>query len=267
MKLLSILFALCCAAPAVAADAPRPIRLSTTTSTEASGLLGQLLPQFEAQSGMKVHVIAVGTGKALELAKNGDVDVALVHAREAEDKFVAAGYGVRRHDVMYNDFVLLGPPADPAAIGAGRDVLAALRKIVSSGARFVSRGDASGTEQKELGYWAQLGVKPQGAAYVSAGQGMMEVLNMASQMQAYTLSDRATFAAGAPRLQLRIVAEGDSAMLNPYGVIAVNPARHPGVNAAGAQALIDWLTGPRGQAAIAGFKIAGKQVFFPSAQK
>jgi tungstate transport system substrate-binding protein len=254
---------LLCATLAHAAD-PRVLRLSTTTSTEASGLLGALLPAFTRDTGIRVDVIAVGTGKALELAKNGDVDSALVHARAAEDKFVADGYGVDRRDVMFNDFVLLGPPADPARVKGGRDVLTALRAVAGSGARFVSRGDGSGTDLREQEYWRALAVKPQGAAYVSAGQGMMEVLHMASEMRAYTLSDRATFAAGALRLELRIVVEGDPRMLNPYGVIAVNPARHPGVNFRAAQAFADWLTSEAGRKRIAAFTIGGSQVFFPT---
>lgn len=256
---LSTLFA------AVAAFADTAVvRISTTTSTENSGLLKAILPQFEAKSGMRVQVIAVGTGKALELAKNGDVDVALVHARAAEDKFVAAGYGVNRRDVMYNDFVLVGPATDPAQIRGGQDVIAALRKIAGSKVRFISRGDQSGTDLMEQAYWREAGTKPQGPAYVSAGLGMGEVLNMAAQLQAYTLSDRATYAAYRARTGLAILCQGDKKMTNPYGIIAVNPARYPDANSAGANRLIAWLTSDEGQQSIANFRPDGQQLFFPA---
>ena len=253
---------------APAAFCQQVLKLSTTTSTENSGLLAYLFPSFEAKSGMKVQVISVGTGKALELAKNGDVDVTLVHARPSEDKFVAEGYGVNRRDVMYNDFILVGPPGDPAGVKtAGKDVLKGLKKIVDSHARFISRGDNSGTEQMEQAYWKQLGSKPTGSAYVSAGLGMGEVLNMASELHAYTLTDRATYLAYRAKTDLTIVLEGDPRMFNPYGIIAVNPARHPGINYKGAMQLIDWITSREGQGKIAGFRIEGKQVFFPSANR
>lgn len=243
------------------------LRLSTTTSTENSGLLAVLLPAFEAKHGIKVHVIAVGTGKALELAKNGDVDVTLVHARAAEDKFVAAGHGIGRRDVMYNDFVVAGPSSDPARIAGGKDVLAAFRKIAAADVRFVSRGDNSGTDIMEKGYWKQAGAMPQGAGYVSAGLGMGEVLNMAAEMQAYTLADRATYATYKARTGLAILVQGDPKMYNPYGIIAVNPARHQGVNYTGARKLIEWITSPDGQARIAAFRPQGQQLFFPVARR
>jgi tungstate transport system substrate-binding protein len=260
-----LLLGLLLALPAMMATAQTALRLSTTTSTENSGLLAHLLPAFEAASNMKVHVIAVGSGKALELAKNGDVDVTLVHARAAEDQFVAKGYGIDRRDVMYNDFVIVGPAADPAGIAGGKDVLAALRKIAASPARFVSRGDASGTDVMEQSYWSAAGVKPPAARYVSAGLGMGEVLNMAAEMQAYTLADRATYQTYRARTGLVVLTEGDRSMFNPYGIIAVNPALHKGVNYAGARQLIDWLVSPGGQARIAAFRPAGQQLFFPSA--
>ena len=242
------------------------IRLSTTTSTDNSGLLPYLLPKFEARTGSKVNVIAVGTGKALELAKNGDVDVTLVHARPSEDKLVAAGDGVNRRDVMYNDFIVVGPAADPAGIRGSRDVRAALKKIVESRVRFISRGDNSGTDQMEKAYWKQVGSQPQGASYVAAGLGMGEVLNMAAELNAYTLTDRATYSAYKAKTGLVIAVEGDPNMFNPYGIIAVNPARHPGVNFKGAMQLIEWITGDEGQKAIAGFRVDGQQVFFASAK-
>lgn len=247
------------------AGAADVIRLSTTTSTENSGLLGWLLPVFEAKTGTKVHVISVGTGKALELAKNGDVDVTLVHARPLEDKFVADGFGIDRRDVMYNDFVVAGPVADPARVNGGKDVLAAFRKIASSGVKFISRGDNSGTDLMERSYWKAAGVQPAGGNYISAGLGMGEVLNMAAELQAYTLTDRATYGAYKAKTGLAIVVEGDKSMFNPYGIIAVNPARYKDINYQGARLLIDWITSAEGQQRIASFKPAGQQLFFPSA--
>lgn len=238
------------------------LKLSTTTSTENSGLLKALLPAFEAESKLKVQVIAVGTGKALELAKNGDVDVALVHAREAEDQFVAAGHGVNRRDVMFNDFVIVGPENDPAGVKKEKDLMLALKKIIDSKQRFVSRGDNSGTEVMEQKYWKLLGDKPKGTAYVSAGLGMGEVLNMSAEMQAYTLSDRATYYAYKAKTGLKILFEGDEKMRNPYGVIAVNPVKYKDINYKGAMSLIQWLTSDAGRKQIAAFKINGEQVFF-----
>ena len=262
---LALVMAASAALAPAAANAQEAIRMSTTTSTDNSGLLAHLLPAFEAKTGVKVHVIAVGTGKALELAKNGDVDLTLVHAREAEDQFVAAGYGIRRHDVMYNDFVLVCPPGDPAAIAGGKDVVAAFRSIIAKGTKFVSRGDKSGTDIMEQCYWRLAGSRPQPPAYVSAGLGMGEVLNMAAELDACTLSDRATFSAYRARTGLAIMVAGDRRMHNPYGIIAVNPARHPGINHAGARQLIDWLVSPDGQARIASFRLNGQQLFFPVA--
>ncbi len=246
------------------------LRLSTTTSTDNSGLLAHLLPAFEAQTKLKVHVIAVGSGKALELAKNGDVDVTLVHARAAEDQFVAAGYGVDRRDVMYNDFVIAGPTGDPAGlrgVAGGKDVLAALRKLVAGNGRFISRGDNSGTDQMEKSYWKAAGVQLAPPRYVSAGLGMGEVLTMAAEMQAYTLTDRATFSTYRAKTGLAVLVQGDPAMYNPYGIIAVNPARHKDVNYRGARQLIDWLVSADGQARIASFRPGGEQLFFPSATR
>ena len=262
---VQLLIALCaCVAPL--ASAQQVIRLSTTTSTDNSGLLAYLLPAFEAKTHTKVHVIAVGTGKALELAKNGDVDVTLVHARAAEDKFVLDGDGVDRRDVMYNDFIVVGPVADPDHV-KGRDVIEALRKVAAGGAKFISRGDNSGTDQMEKAYWKQIGGAPAGARYVSAGLGMGEVLNMAAELNAYTLTDRATYSTYKARTGLALLVEGDARMYNPYGIIAVNPARHKGINAQGARLLIDWITSSEGQRLIAQFRPTGEQLFFPSAAK
>ena len=248
------------------ANAQQVIRLSTTTSTEASGLLAHLLPAFETKTNTKVHVISVGTGKALELAKNGDVDVTLVHARAAEDKFVADGYGIDRRDVMYNDFIVAGPVADPAKVKGSKDVIAAFKTIAASEAKFISRGDNSGTDVMEKSYWKQAGTQPAAGKYISAGLGMGEVLTMAAELQAFTLTDRATYGAYKAKTGLGVLVEGDAKMYNPYGVIAVNPARHPGVNYKGAKALIDWLTSAEGQQRIASFRPAGQQLFFPAAK-
>jgi tungstate transport system substrate-binding protein len=263
-NLLAIL--LCASFASPLALAQNVLRLSTTTSTENSGLLAQLLPAFEAKTGIKVKVISVGTGKALELGKNGDVDVTLVHARQLEDKFVAEGWGIDRRDVMYNDFIVVGPESDPARVKGNKDVIAAFNKIASSGAKFISRGDNSGTDVMEKGYWQTAGSKPAGSNYVSAGLGMGEVLNMAAEMRAYTLTDRATYGAYKAKTGLAILVEGDKRMFNPYGIIAVNPAKHPGVNYKGAKQLIEWITSGEGQARIAAFKPAGEQLFFPTAK-
>jgi tungstate transport system substrate-binding protein len=247
--------------------AQQTIRLSTTTSTESSGLLKHLLPAFEARTNSKVHVISVGTGKALELAKNGDVDVTLVHARASEDKFVAEGHGVNRRDVMYNDFIIVGPTSDPAGVKDSKDVLKAMKKIVDSKSKFISRGDNSGTDQMERSYWKDIGARPEGSAYVSAGLGMGEVLTMAGEMQAYTLTDRATYIAYRAKTGLAIAVEGDPKMFNPYGIIAVNPSKYPDINYRGAMQLIEWITSDEGQKLVASFKIDGQQLFFPSAKK
>jgi tungstate transport system substrate-binding protein len=256
-------FLLAAAAPALAQQA---IRLSTTTSTENSGLLQYLLPKFEAKTNTRVKVISVGTGKALELAKNGDVDVTLVHARPLEDKFVAEGHGVNRRDVMYNDFIIAGPESDPAGIKGSKDVLAAMTKIAASGAKFISRGDNSGTDLMEKAYWKQVGSQPRGAAYVSAGLGMGEVLNMAAELRGYTLTDRATYIAYRSKTGLRIAVEGDPKMFNPYGIIAVNPNKSKDLNYKGAMQLVAWITSREGQDLIGAFRVDGQQVFFPSAQ-
>lgn len=249
------------------AAAQEVIKLSTTTSTENSGLLSYLLPQFEASTHTRVHVISVGTGKALELAKNGDVDVTLVHARPSEDKFVADGYGVNRRDVMYNDFIIVGPENDPAGIRGSRDVIGAMKKIVGSKARFISRGDNSGTDQMEKAYWKEVGARPQAPSTISAGLGMGEVLTMAAQMQAYTLTDRATYRAYRAKTSLTVAVQGDPKMLNPYGIIAVNPARYKDINYQGAMLLINWITSAEGQQKIGGFKVDGQQLFYPSAAR
>ncbi len=260
---LALFAALLFAAANLAAAADGSVvRLATTTSTANSGLLDHLLPKFEAKCACKVHVISVGTGKALKLGEDGNVDVVLVHAREAEDAFVAAGYGIERRDVMYNDFVLVGPAADPAGIKGEQDVLEAMRRIARAGAKFVSRGDNSGTHQMEMRSWQALGIDPGGQRWhYAAGQGMGEVLMMAGELMAYTLSDRGTWIAYREKIGLPVLMQGDPRMFNPYGIIAVNPQKYPHVNYQDAKALSDWLTSPEGQRLIADFKVGGEQLF------
>jgi tungstate transport system substrate-binding protein len=267
-RTLALLFALSAftlgaASPATARD----IKLATTTSTENSGLLKVLLPKYEAKCGCKVHVVAVGTGASLKLGENGDADVVLVHARKAEDEFIAKGYGVNRRDVMYNDFVLVGPKSDQAQVRGMKDVIAAMKRIKASGAAFISRGDDSGTNKMELGYWKTAGVDPKGASYFAIGQGMGQTLTVAGEKGGYTLTDRATYATYKDRTGLEILVEGDAKMFNPYGVIAVNPKRHPGANYDGAMNFIEWITSAEAQAAIAAFKPTGAQLFFPNYKK
>ncbi|WP_316679780.1 substrate-binding domain-containing protein [Ralstonia flaminis] len=245
------------------------LRMATTTSTENSGLLKVLLPKFEAATGIHVQVIAVGTGKAVKLGESGDVDVVLVHARQLEDAFVASGGGIDRRDVMYNDFILVGPTADPAGIRGQKNVIQGMETIASAGekagTKFISRGDNSGTDVMEKAYWKTANIEPKGKPwYVSAGLGMGEVLNMAAQMNAYTLSDRATYGAYRAKTGLDIVLAGDPRMFNPYGIIAVNPKKYPSTNYVDATKLIEWITSPAGQQAIADFKVNGEQVFFPN---
>lgn len=239
------------------------IKLATTTSTENSGLLAKLLPVFEKESGYRVHVIAVGTGKALRLAREGDVDVVLVHARAAEDRLVADGFGTDRRDVMYNDFVVVGPKQDPANIQGDSDAALALKKIATTHSIFISRGDNSGTHKKERALWKQTGVSPTGRWYREAGQGMGKVLQIAGELQAYTLTDRGTWLAYYNKLPLQILAEGDERLFNPYGIIAVSPKKYPDINYTGAMQLIKWITSPPAQDIIRNFKIAGSPLFVP----
>jgi len=241
------------------------IRLATTTSTENSGLLADILPDFERTTKNKVHVIAVGTGKALRLLREGDVDVVLVHARAAEDKIVADGYGVNRKDVMYNDFVIVGDPRDPAKIKGDKNAVDALKKIAQQKALFVSRGDDSGTHKKEKFLWREAQLTPDGKWYREAGQGMGKVLQIASELGAYTLTDRGTWLAYENNSPLKIMVEGDGRLFNPYGVIAINPEKYPGANYEGAMQLINWITSKSAQIMIRDFKVAGKTLFTPTA--
>ena len=242
--------------------------LSTTTSTYDSGLLDYLLPDFEKANHCKVDVVSVGTGQAIQIGRDGNCDVVLVHARALEDKFVADGFGINRLDVMYNDFVILGPASDPAGIKGMKDGASAIKKIADARAKFISRGDGSGTEVKEKELWAKAGIKPSGDWYVSSGQGMGAVLNMANEQQAYTLSDRGTYLAQKDKLDLGILVEGDKAMFNPYGVIAVNPAKYPSVNADLAARFQAWITSVETQKKIADFGKAqfGQPLFFPDSK-
>ncbi|MGM0584667.1 MAG: substrate-binding domain-containing protein [Pseudomonadota bacterium] len=258
--------ALLAAAPAAADDF---IIVQSTTSTRNSGLYDAILPHFEAATGIQARVVAVGTGQAIKNAANCDGDVLLVHARPAEEKFVADGYGVARHDVMYNDFVIVGPADDPAGIRGTTDAPAALAAIAQAGAPFASRGDDSGTQRKERALWSAAGVDPaaqSGRWYSETGSGMGATLNLAAGMDAYALTDRATWIAFANKANLQVLAEGDPALFNQYGVIRVSPEHCPAVREAGAKAFEDWLLSPEGQQAIADHRLKGHQLFFPNAR-
>lgn len=251
---------------AVPAAAQEFITVASTTSTENSGLFGHILPQFEAETGIEVRVVAQGTGQALETGRRGDADVVFVHARAQEEQFVAEGYGVRRFDVMYNDFVIVGPGDDPAGLGAVSDAAGAMAAIAAAEAPFASRGDDSGTHVAEMALWDAAGIEPIGDWYLSTGSGMGATLNTASQVPAYALTDRGTWLSFQNRGPLEIVFQGDPVLFNPYGIILVNPARHTHVKAEAGQTFIDWITSPAGQAAIAGYRVGGEQLFFPSDQ-
>ncbi|MEW5815782.1 MAG: substrate-binding domain-containing protein [Spirochaetota bacterium] len=259
-----LLFSLC--SLFLSADTTR-LKLATTTSTENSGLLSVLLPVFEKESGCKVDVIAVGTGKAIKLGENGDVDVVLVHARDLEDKFVADGFGVNRRDVMHNDFVIIGPENDPAGIGGLKSASEAFARIARSGMAFISRGDDSGTHVKEKEIWSQAGITPQGRWYKEVGQGMGAVITMSNDLSAYAITDRGTYIAMKGKIALKVLVEGDLALFNPYGIIAVNPAKHPGINFNGAMKLINWITSVEGQDMIRNYTINQEVLFFPNAVK
>ena len=254
-------------AQAAAVEDEKFIVLASTTSTDQSGLFGHILPLFKQATGITVRVVAVGTGQALDIARRGDADAVLVHDQAAEEKFVAEGFSLQRRPVMYNDFVLIGPRIDPAHV-KGSDIAAGMTRVARESAIFVSRGDKSGTHAAELRLWKQAGVdlatsKP--AGYRECGCGMGPALNMAASLNAYLLSDRGTWLAFKNRGDLAILVEGDKALFNQYGVMVVNPAKHPHLKPALAQEFADWVTGPAGQAAIAGYKIEGEQLFFPNA--
>jgi tungstate transport system substrate-binding protein len=274
MRRRSILFAALLATglgltvgPAIAQD--KFITVASTTSTENSGLFGYLLPIFQEKTGIEVRVVAVGTGQAIELARNGDADVLFVHHRPSEEKFVAEGFGVERHEVMYNDFVIVGPASDPAGIKGDKDAIDAIGKIAAAEAPFASRGDDSGTHKAELALWQEAGVHVAGASgtwYRETGSGMGPTLNTAAGMDAYALTDRGTWLSFDNRQNLEIMVEGDPRLFNQYGIILVNPAKHPHLKAELGQTFIDWVVSDDGQEAIGAFKINGQQAFFPNAK-
>ena len=243
------------------------IVMSSTTSTEQSGLFGHLMPEFKKASGIDVKVVALGTGQALDMARRGDADVVFVHDQAAEEKFVADGFGLKRDPVMYNDFVLIGPKGDPVAT-KGSDIVAALKKISAGNAAFISRGDKSGTHAAELRFWNQAGLADKkGSGYKECGCGMGPALNMAAATGAYVLADRGTWLNFKNRADLAILVEGDKQLFNQYGVMVVNPAKHPHVKQAQAQKFVDWVVSPAGQNVIASYKIGGEPLFFPNAGK
>jgi tungstate transport system substrate-binding protein len=243
------------------------IVMSSTTSTEQSGLFSHLLPEFKKATGIDIKVVALGTGQALDMARRGDADVVFVHDLPAEEKFVAEGFGIKRFPVMYNDFVVVGPQADPVNV-KGNDIVAALKKISSSNAAFISRGDKSGTHAAELRFWGQASMADKkGGGYKECGCGMGPALNMGASTGAYVLTDRGTWLNFKNRADLKILVEGDAKLFNQYGVMVVNPAKHPHVKQADAQKFVDWVISSNGQAAIAAYKIGGESVFFPNANK
>jgi tungstate transport system substrate-binding protein len=261
-----VMLAALLAAPAAARD--RSIVVSSTTSTQDSGLFGHILPLFKAKTGIEVKVVSQGTGQALDTARRGDADVVFVHARPLEEKFVAEGFGLKRHPVMYNDFVLVGPAVDPAGIKGSKDITAGLKAIKNKGVAFISRGDRSGTHAAELALWKQAGIdiaKDKGAWYKEIGQGMGAALNTAQASSAYVLADRGTWISFKNRGDLVIAVEGDKRLFNQYGVMLVNPQRHAHVKTDLGQQFIDWLISPEGQKAIATYKINGEQLFYPNA--
>ena len=249
------------------AASAQSIVVASTTSTEQSGLFSHLLPEFKKASGIDVKVVALGTGQALDTGRRGDADVVFVHDQKAEDKFVADGFGVKRYPVMYNDFILIGPKADPAGV-KGTDIVEGLKKLAAGNAPFVSRGDKSGTHAAELRFWDQAGLKDaKGSGYKECGCGMGPALNMAASTGAYVLADRGTWLNFKNRADLAVLVEGDTRLFNQYGVMVVNPARHPHVKAQDAQKFVDWVVSPAGQTAIANYKLGGDQLFFPNAAK
>jgi tungstate transport system substrate-binding protein len=263
-RLSLLLVALLASVPAIAGDVA--LRLATTTSTANTGLMDYLLPLFTRATGLEVHLIAVGTGKALRLGQEGDVDIVLVHARAAEDKFVADGHGVDRTDVMYNDFIIAGPKSDPAGAGKSNTVAEVLQRIHQSELPFISRGDDSGTHKRELALWKSAARTPGGSWYREIGQGMGKTLQVANELDGYTMTDRGTWLAYESKLEIELLFEDDPSLFNPYGIIAVNPARHPDVDYDGASKLIQWMTSPAAQKMIGEFRIKGQQLFVPSAR-
>ena len=265
MKKLYLLMILLVLSAATLAGQSGELKMATTTSTENSGLLEVLIPSFEKLTGIKIKVIAVGTGKALALGRSGDVDLVLVHALKAEQLFVQQGYGVKRYNVMHNDFVIIGPADDPAGIKAQKSAARALKIIGAAESSFISRGDDSGTHKKEIELWQQTGISPNGKWYKEAGQGMGAVITMADALRAYTMTDRGTYLALQDKIELMVLVEGDPLLFNPYGIIAVNPEKHPHVNYDGSVRFIEWLTAPAGQKIIGSFRKKGEILFYPDA--
>jgi len=268
--LLSSMLALTCVTGLPVNAQEKFITVASTTSTEQSGLFGYLLPIYAKKTGVQVRVVALGTGQALDVGRRGDADVLFVHDKPAEEKFVAEGFGVERREVMVNDFVLIGPKSDPAKLAGGKDIVAAFRKIQAAQAPFVSRGDNSGTHAAELRLWKDAGIdlaSARGPWYRETGSGMGPALNTASSMNAYILADRGTWLSFQNRGELAIIVEGDNLLFNQYGVILVNPARHPHVKKDIGQAFIDWIVSEEGQRVIAGYKIGGEQLFYPNARR
>ena len=268
----SLLFSIALVASALAPSAygqEKSIIVSSTTSTEQSGLFGYMLPIFKMKSGIDVKVVAVGTGQALDIGRRGDADVVFVHDKPAEEQFVQDGYATKRYEVMYNDFILIGPKSDPAKVGGGKDIQAAFQKIAAAQAPFISRGDKSGTHAAELRYWkgAGIAVSPSQSWYKETGSGMGPALNTASAMNGYILADRGTWLSFKNRGDLTILVQGDPKLFNQYGVMLVNPAKYPSVKKAEGQAFIDWLVSKNGQDVIASYQIGGEQLFFPNAKK
>ena len=268
--LVSAMLVVACGAALHATAQEKFIVVASTTSTEQSGLFGYLLPIFTQKTGIRVRVVALGTGQALDVGRRGDADVEFVHDKAAEEKFVAEGYGVARKEVMYNDFILIGPKGDPAKVAGGKDIVAAFKKIQAIAAPFVSRGDKSGTHAAELRLWKTAGIDPvvsRGQWYRETGSGMGPSLNTASSMNAYILADRGTWLNFKNRGELTIVVQGDQRLFNQYGVMLVNPAKHPHIKKDLGQTFIDWIVSDEGQKAVAGYKIGGEQLFFPNAKR
>ena len=267
----AVALTLCAQAATFSIAQSSTIVMASTTSTEQSGLFTALLPEFKKATGIDVKVVAVGSGQAIDMGRRGDADVLFVHDQVAEEKVVAEGFAIKRFPVMYNDFVLIGPAADPAKT-KGKDIAEALKKLSASNANFISRGDKSGTHAAELRYWKAAGIdtpadKPAFANYKACGCGMGPALNMAASSGGYVLTDRGTWLSFKNRADLTILVEGDTRLFNQYGVMVVNPAKHPQTKVAGAQKFVDWVTSPAGQGVIAGYKIGGEQLFFPNAAK
>ena len=264
-RFLKVAFGAALAVASLAASA-QSIVMASTTSTEQSGLFSHLLPAFKAASGIDIKVVALGTGQALDMGRRGDADVVFVHDQVAEEKFVADGFGLRRQAVMYNDFVLIGPKADPLAT-KGKDIVEAMKKVAAANGAFISRGDKSGTHAAELRFWKMAGLDAKGSGYKECGCGMGPALNIAASSGAYVLADRGTWLNFKNRADLAVLVEGDRRLFNQYGVMVVNPAKHPQVRLADAQKFVDWIVSTAGQNAIAAYKIGGEQLFFPNANQ